>query len=179
MCDPSLPGPHPLHWAHAVTVAVYERRQLYAVWPQAAGTVSRQVADKVHQDRLASSVSAEHSGRILRCHWCDSSHVLADSDNHVPAVYLAALHRQSVTAVALSADDQTVYSTSKDGSIFITDVETGTRCVCCIGPYFAPGVCAHVLVACLFAVQVPWPACAHQGKAPSDNSCCSLLTEGG
>ena len=37
------------------------------------------------------------------------------------------LGRQSVTAVALSADDQTVYSTSKDGSIFITNVESGKR----------------------------------------------------
>ena len=36
---------------------------------QAAGTVSRQVADRIHQERLASPNTAEHSGRMLRCHW--------------------------------------------------------------------------------------------------------------
>ena len=50
--------------AHAVRSA-----GLYNVCLQAAGTVSRQVADRVHQERLASSNTAEHSGRMLRCHW--------------------------------------------------------------------------------------------------------------
>lgn len=36
-------------------------------------------------------------------------------------------HRLSVTGVALSHDDRTVYSVSKDGSILCFDVETGTR----------------------------------------------------
>lgn len=36
-------------------------------------------------------------------------------------------HRLPVTAVALSADEQTVYSVSKDGAILQHDVETGQR----------------------------------------------------
>ena len=46
----------------------------------------------------------------------------------------AAACRRAVTAVALTADDRSAYSTSKDGSIFVTDTETGTRwaasCLC-------------------------------------------------
>ena len=36
-------------------------------------------------------------------------------------------HKLAVTAIALTADDSTVYSVSKDGSIMETDVETGKR----------------------------------------------------
>jgi ribosomal RNA-processing protein 9 len=36
-------------------------------------------------------------------------------------------HRLAVTGVALTADDATVYSVSKDGTILQTDVETGKR----------------------------------------------------
>ena len=36
--------------------------------------------------------------------------------------------RKSVTAVALTSDNASVYSVSKDGSIAHVDIETGSRC---------------------------------------------------
>ena len=38
------------------------------------------------------------------------------------------LYRLSVTALAVTADDTRAFSVSKDGSIFQTDIEAGTRC---------------------------------------------------
>ena len=38
-------------------------------------------------------------------------------------------HKLSVTAVALSSDDSTLFSVSKDGAILRTDVESGQRWV--------------------------------------------------
>ena len=175
---PILARIKPLHWAGTVTAAVCEQRRTLCC-PSAGCWHSEQAGGRQGAARPARQL------KQCRTQWAHSTLSLVRQlpdltvyHNHVPANHPAALHRQSVTAVALSADNQTVYSTSKDGSIFITDVETGTRCACCIGPWCAPGVCARV-----------WKCACLQSTSPDlhlrirasclDGSCCSLLREGG
>ncbi|KAK9828725.1 hypothetical protein WJX72_001725 [[Myrmecia] bisecta] len=73
---------------------------------EAMGYLQRKIADKVVVPELrpvSKAGQASTSGRFMRC------------------------HRSSVTALALTADDATAFSVSKDGAIFQTDIETGTR----------------------------------------------------
>ncbi|BDA48673.1 U3 small nucleolar RNA-interacting protein 2 [Coccomyxa sp. Obi] len=74
---------------------------------QSMGRLQRKIASKVRLPDLRQLSSAEAStsgrGRLTRC------------------------HRLSLTALAVTSDDSTAFSVSKDGSIFQTDIESGKR----------------------------------------------------
>ncbi|KAG2502173.1 hypothetical protein HYH03_000660 [Edaphochlamys debaryana] len=85
-----------------------------------AAARAQRLAERLQQD------VAQAQGRVQR-RLAGRVHVLAPDDQGYAAPACARAHRLAATAVALTADDSTAFTVSKDGAICRWDVETMKR----------------------------------------------------